>query len=299
MEAVLDAWEYTRLLSDVARTQALVALLEKYAAGARVLEVGCGPGLLSCVAARLGATKVYAVEVGPVISLARKLVRDNGLEGIVEVIEGDIGRVQPSDVDLAFSELLNADPLSEGVLEAMRAAADWVVPGGKLAPSRLRIWAALTPMVDGHREIAAARNDVHRMSNRFGLRTDAIDSVLEGFGSNRYFERVTKLASEPELVYDLRLGVDDDGLIIPKKVTFRANEDVVASGSVVWFEAELDDGLFHANPPGKPGHWGQLMCEWAYPIKLRKQQPVVLNAVLDSASEMMLLLDDHQPVLKA
>ena len=57
-----NPWEHLRLLSDPDRNQALVTLLERRAPGATVAEIGCGTGLLSLVAARLGAKKVFAIE---------------------------------------------------------------------------------------------------------------------------------------------------------------------------------------------------------------------------------------------
>ena len=50
-----DPWEQLRLLSDAPRNALLIELLRRRAPGARVLEVGCGTGLLSCAAAALGA----------------------------------------------------------------------------------------------------------------------------------------------------------------------------------------------------------------------------------------------------
>src|SRR5690606_20161346 len=133
-------WEHVRLLSDRPRNDALITLLRRHAPGARVLEVGCGTGLLSCVAAKLGAARVYAVEPTPLAEEARRLVAHNGLEGVVEVLEAPIEELTPRPVDLAFSELLNADPFYEGLVPAMEAAAAW---GGRLAPRRLRVWTAL------------------------------------------------------------------------------------------------------------------------------------------------------------
>lgn len=126
-----NPWEHVRLLSDGDRNEAMLALLARRAPGARVLEVGCGAGLLSCAAARLGARHVYAVEPTPMAAIARQMVRDNGLDGVVEVLEGRVEDLEPRPVDLAFSELLNADPFVEGVLEAMDGAAAWCALGAR------------------------------------------------------------------------------------------------------------------------------------------------------------------------
>jgi ribosomal protein L11 methyltransferase len=54
-----------------------------------VLDLGTGTGILALTAAGLGAGRVTAVDLNPLcVRTARKNVRLNGLEGIVEVVEG-------------------------------------------------------------------------------------------------------------------------------------------------------------------------------------------------------------------
>ena len=88
-----------------------------------MLEVGCGTGVLSCLAARLGAKRVYAVEPTGLASVARDLAGANGVADRVVVLEGRVEDLDPRPVDFGFSELLNAFPFQEGVLPAMEAAA--------------------------------------------------------------------------------------------------------------------------------------------------------------------------------
>lgn len=55
-----------------------------------VLDVGTGSGILAIWCAQAGARKVYAVEATKMSEHARELVKANGVEGIVEVIEGSM-----------------------------------------------------------------------------------------------------------------------------------------------------------------------------------------------------------------
>ena len=60
-------------------------------------------------AARAGAKKVYAVDASDMAHVARRLVRENGLEGTIEVLHGKIEDVelpgcQTGGVDLIVSE---------------------------------------------------------------------------------------------------------------------------------------------------------------------------------------------------
>ena len=158
-----DPWEHALLLSDRNRNDALLRMLAARAPGQRVLEVGCGTGLLSCVAAKMGARHVYAVEPTPLVERARLFVEKNGLADRVTVLQGKVEDLEPRPVDLAFSELLNADPFLEGVVGAMDSVARWVVPGGRLSPRRLKVYVALGWILEPAAEHAAARAEVERM----------------------------------------------------------------------------------------------------------------------------------------
>lgn len=256
-----NPWEHVRLLSDGPRNDALVALLARRAPGARVLEVGCGTGLLSCLAARLGAVRVYAIEPTPLAETAEALVRDNGLGDVVEVLRGPVEGLPARPVDLAFSELLNADPFVEGVLSAMDAAAPWVVPGGRLAPRRLRVWAALARAGGSAAEARAARDEVRRLGRRHGLRTGVLEEAL---ATELPYVSVSgsEVAAGPAvLAWDLPLGVG--ARPEPVERSLHATEPGPIAGVILWFSAELDDGLSLGNTPDAEGHWGRLLASFA------------------------------------
>ena len=59
--------------------------------GARVLDVGCGSGILSIAAARLGAREVVAVDTDPVaVEATKKNAETNGLRSVIKAREGSV-----------------------------------------------------------------------------------------------------------------------------------------------------------------------------------------------------------------
>lgn len=275
LDRFADPWEQLRLLSDADRNAALLALLERRAPGGRVLEVGCATGLWSCVAARLGAERVFAVEPTELADLASELVGANGLGGRVEVIRARIEDLPPQPVDLAFSELLNADPFYEGVVPAMRAAARW----GPVAPRRLRVLAALVHDDESARERDQAVAEVAAVASRFDLRVQPVLALLEQAGTWRYIGHAARLAGPAAIAWDVGLGEDDPDEVV--EVTLAADRDGTVGGVVLWFEAELDDDLVMHNRPGASTHWGQLVLSWPERRRVRAGEPVEVALELD------------------
>jgi protein arginine N-methyltransferase 1 len=268
-----DPWEHIRLLSDVHRNEQLQRLLARRCPGQRVCEVGCGTGLLSLVAAKLGARKVYAVEPTEQVEAARLLVEHNRLGHVIEVIEGRIQDVPVREVDFLFSELLNADPFAEGVMETMAWAQRWLAPSGFSSPSRLRVMAALVREGDSAREVRQVRQQLRRMSERYDLRLEPLDELFTTPGAYAYFGTCTQLAGEPVVVWDLAVG-HDDVPSEPVEVALPVDDgEEPVDGLVVWFEADLDEGLVLDNKPPRGGHWGQLLI--GFPTDCEPDEGVV------------------------
>ncbi len=262
MQGFADLWEHVRLLSDTPRNEALLAMLARRAPDARVLEIGCGSGLLSVIAAKLGARKVYAVEPTAQSDNARALVAANKLEGVVEVIDGLIQDVEPREVDVAFSELLNADPFREEVLQAMDGAAPWVVPGGQLLPRRLKVWLSLVRENTSAVEARTVRRTLLRLADKHDLDLSPLLDSMDRLTPFSFIAPQIDPITAPICIVDLPLGV---GLRPPEwqRVRIPVEEPGQIGGAAVWFEAELDDGIVMHNGPGHPGHWGHLVHGWA------------------------------------
>jgi ribosomal protein L11 methyltransferase len=97
------------------------------AGGETVLDIGTGSGILAIAAVRLGATKVYAVDVHPeAIEAVTANVASNGMERTIEVIEGRWPQPLAVPVDLA---VMNIDDTA--LIDAVLRQLD-LTPNGKV-----------------------------------------------------------------------------------------------------------------------------------------------------------------------
>jgi len=106
-----------RLMQDVIRP------------GDRVADLGAGSAVLSIAAARLGASRVIAIEVDPdAIGNAEANVRHNGVEGAVTVLEGDARLLLPL---VAPVRVVLANIISSVLLELAPTIREALTPDGQ------------------------------------------------------------------------------------------------------------------------------------------------------------------------
>ena len=143
------------MLEDSVRTpkyrEAIVGNPSNFA-GKVVMDVGCGSGILSLFAAQAGAKKVYACEASGAAEIARKLIKANGFDNIIEVIQGKIEDITPAQIPLKSVDVIVSEPLgtfllNERMLETYIIARDmFLKPRGRMFPARADL--CITPFTD-------------------------------------------------------------------------------------------------------------------------------------------------------
>lgn len=143
MSLIVD--EHREYLADQARTSAFcLAIREVVKPGDVVLDLGAGTGILGLFACRAGAKRVYSVEEGGIIELARAICRANGFQDQVTFIKGLSTRVElPERVDVVVADQIGRFGFEAGLLEYFGdARRRFLNPSGRLVPSCVDLWVA-------------------------------------------------------------------------------------------------------------------------------------------------------------
>lgn len=106
-----------------------------------VLEIGAGSGLLSVIAASLGARCVIAIEANRELSaIAREIVRRNGQENRVHIINNLSTSIEPEELaafgkpTVLLSEIFGTTLLGESALHYVSDARDRLAPNATIVP---------------------------------------------------------------------------------------------------------------------------------------------------------------------
>ena len=155
------------MLDDVARTAAYRVALEENPScvhGKKVLDIGCGTGILSMFAARGGASEVVGIDgAADIAAVARANVKHNGFDGTIKIVQGKVeellaqaggvandaggtsteedtdpnasNQLQPHSFDVLVSEWMGYALLFESMFDTVILARDALLkPGGAVLP---------------------------------------------------------------------------------------------------------------------------------------------------------------------
>src|SRR5258705_11010780 len=112
------AQRYREMADDPLRLTAFrEAIRAELRPGEIVADVGCGLGTSGIFACRAGAARVYAIDDGPILEVAREVVRANGCAEQVRLLSGRSTELAPVErVDVALFEDYIAGLLSPGIV---------------------------------------------------------------------------------------------------------------------------------------------------------------------------------------
>lgn len=242
MSLIVD--EHRQYLSDDVRIAAFrQAIQEVVKPGDTVVDLGAGTGILGLLACRAGAARVYAIESGGMIEVARSLARANGFQDRVTFIPGHSLHVElPEKVDVVVADQIGRFGFEAGVVEFFAdARRRFLKPGGTLIPARIEM--VVAPVE--HAERWAEVEFWHGNATGFDLRTVREWAINTGYPVTYHLEH---LLGAPVVGAVLDLTTDTGGA-----VTLHADVTIHRAGILHgiggWFAAQLSPHSWMTNGP--------------------------------------------------
>ena len=261
-----------------------------------VVDVGTGTGILALFAAQAGAKTVYAIEASAIAENAKELVKANGYEEVVKVIQGKVEDVNlPEKVDIIISEPMGFLLVHERMLEVfVHARAKWLKPEGKMFPSTGTIY--ICPFSDNEIfEEQSLSTSFWDQTNFYGVNlTKAKQKAFdEAFAQPivGYFSP-TMLISNKHVthVIDFSTVSEKDGLEkIKIPFSFVADKTSIIHGMACWFDVKFFGSqavvCLSTSPFSPDTHW--------YQCRLLLPKPIAVNETQTISGKMILTANDY------
>jgi len=242
-DSYADIAVHEEMLSDEVRTNAYKNAI--YALADRiknkvVLDVGAGTGILSVFCAKAGAKKVYAVEASNIAQQAKKVVKLNGVESQVEVIQEVLEEVTlPEKVDIIVSEWMGYCLLYESMLSSVIVARDrWLKKGGLIVPEIAAVYCS--PVSDD--EIINEKVNFWKdMNECYGVDMSCLTEFARRSFSKEVMVKqvnVENILSHPQRFCTIDLYVVELEHLqrVRNQLTFRSFGSATLQGIALWFD---------------------------------------------------------------
>ena len=242
MSLIID--EHRTYLSDPVRLEAFRNAIDRVVKpGSIVLDLASGTGILGLMACRAGAARVYSIESGGMVEVARQVAQDNGVaDRITFIKQFSTHAALPERVDVVIADQVGNFGFNAGVLQYFAdARARFLKPDGVTIPSRLDLVLSPVENPDLFEPIefwATAPG---------GFDFDGVRTLAANTGYQVNFPSTGFLAPE-ECVASLDLN-HASVQPIHGTVAFRSSRSGVLHGIGGWFVAELAAGITMTNSP--------------------------------------------------
>lgn len=226
--------------------------------GKVVLDVGCGTAILSMFAVKAGAKHVIGVDMSTIIEKAREIVRVNGMEDSITLLQGKMEEVELPfpKVDIIISEWMGYFLLYESMLDTVLYARDkYLAPGGLIFPDKATIFMAGIEDGEYKEEKIGFWNNVYGFDysplKESALTEPLVDTV-----------DMKAVVTDPTPVRTLDLyTVQPADLAFTADFELQARRDDFIHALVAWFDIEFTAChkpiRFSTGPHTKYTHWKQ------------------------------------------
>jgi type I protein arginine methyltransferase len=265
---------YGSMIADGVRAEAYAeALRRTVRKGSIVVEIGTGPGIFAVLACHLGASKVFAIEPAEIIQVAREVAAANGCADRIEFFEQLSHRVTlPTRAHVILSDLRGVLPFFQRHIPAIVDARQrFLGPGGTMIPRKDTVWAAVVEAAKPYGEIVDPWG-----KNLFNQNLDPARTLAVNDG-----QKVRVSRSQLLTAHKLWATVDYSTVESPDvrgNLEWTVERDGTGHGIVVWFDADLAEGVGFSNAPGTPETvYGSFFFPWTQPAPLQQGQTVCVS----------------------
>jgi SAM-dependent methyltransferase len=263
---------YRTLMADEVRTRRFrAALAQLVRPDDVVLDLGCGPGILSFFACELGARRVFAIDEGHAADAAEMMAKHLGYEDRMEVFHANSRDVTlPERATLLVTETLGVLGFEEHILGSINdARARLLTADARVIPRAVTLSFVPVTVPDVYEATVAWWSTKPYGIELAPLRTYAANSVQFARLKAESF-----LASPAETItYDLG---SSSGAAIGGRADFVAARDGVLHGFGAWFNATLADGI-HLSTFDDVTHWSHAFLPIEEPIAVSAGMPITLE----------------------
>ena len=236
-----------------------------------VLDLGCGTGLLGLMALRAGARKVYFIEEGPIIELARRTIADAGFADKAEFLQANSYQLSlPERVDVVICDHVGYFGFDYGILGLLADARQrFLKPDGISIPEQIDL--KLAPV-----ESESCRNLVGRW--RDGSIPEEFSWMGTPAANTKHGVQLepTDLIATPSTPGEPELGAEAPPFM-SWTVEFSSTRDGLLDGVAGWFDCCLRGDIHMTNSPTASAALDRpqafLPLEASVPVRSRRPDP--------------------------
>ena len=242
-----DLIDYGQMLADQVRMDPYAyALKTAVTPQSIVLDIGTSIGIHALLACKFGAKKVYAIEPNGAINLARELAEANGFADRIEFIQDLSTNVTlPELADVIVSDLRGVLPLyGQHIPAIVDARKRFLAPNGVLIPQKDSLWMSVVE------NATIYQNLLQPWTEPYGFNMEPARQIIlnQWQHDDTDLIRARHLLTEPTnwATLDYRTITNPD---VGAEIQQMGTRDGTAHGLLVWFDAELLDGIGFSNAP--------------------------------------------------
>lgn len=248
-----------------------------------VLEIGTGSGLLSMMAAQLGAKSVVTCEaVRLVADTARRIIERNGLQDRITVVPKpsyalQLGKDLPAKADILVHEIFSSELLGEHVLPALEdAKARLLAPGAVVLPARASIMIALV----GGDELGS---ELH-VDSAFGFDLSLFNAIYPKKRPIHREDLPRVLLSGDVEAFNFDFVAQSTFPAEKKQLEIAVTRAGLCYGVIQWIRFDFGHGIFFENHPSQRrpvASWQHTIYRFEEPLQLEVGAVVKVNAAHD------------------